>query len=113
MSHESGRVKGSFSFNSFKEDYEDEKPSTNYPQKLTTQRQKSYESHLSSTLMRVKLVYHRFIFSPCSGLVVSGYSKTQTYESFNTSIAPALEPYKKYKKMFIVDNSGDFKGIQI
>ena len=28
----------------------------NYPQKLTTQRQKSFESHLSSTLMRVKLV---------------------------------------------------------
>ena len=38
------------------EDYEDE----NYPQKLTTQRQKSYESHLSSTLMRVKLVFTNF-----------------------------------------------------
>ena len=41
---------------SSKEDYEDERPSKNYPQKLTTQRQKSYESHLSSTLMQVKLV---------------------------------------------------------
>ena len=40
----------------FKEDYEDESPSKHYPQKLTTQRQKSFESHLSSTLMRVKLV---------------------------------------------------------
>ena len=35
---------------------EDERPSKNYPQKLTTQRQKSFESHLSLTLMRVKLV---------------------------------------------------------
>ena len=42
-------VKGSFSFNSrIKEDYEDERPSQNYPQKLTTQRQQSIESHLSS-----------------------------------------------------------------
>ena len=31
-------------------------PSKNYPQKLTTQRQKSFESNLSSTLMQVKLV---------------------------------------------------------
>ena len=35
---------------------EDERPSKNYPQQLTSQRQKSFESHLSSTLMRVKLV---------------------------------------------------------
>ena len=47
-------VKGSFSFNSRRT--EDERPSKNYPQKLTTQRQKSFESHLSLTLMRVKLV---------------------------------------------------------
>ena len=46
-------VKGSFSSNSRRT--EDERPSE-YPQKLTTQRQKSFESHLSSTLMRVKLV---------------------------------------------------------
>ena len=39
------------------EDYEDERPSKIYPQKLTTQRQKSFESHLSSTLMQVKLVF--------------------------------------------------------
>ena len=51
-----------------------------------------------------------FVFSLCSGLVVSGYSKTQTDESFNTFIGPALDPYRKYKKMYIVDNSGDFKG---
>ena len=50
-------VKGSFSFNQFfKEDYEVERPSKNYPQKLTIQRQKSFESHLSSTLLRVKLL---------------------------------------------------------
>ena len=53
---ESGRVKGSFSFNSRRTMNEDERPSKNYPQKLTTQRQKSFEHHLSSTLMRVKLV---------------------------------------------------------
>ena len=47
-------VKGSFSFNSRRT--EDERPFKNYPQKLTTQSQKSFESHLSSTLMRVKLV---------------------------------------------------------
>ena len=36
--------------------HEDERPFKNYPQKLRIQRQKSYESHLSLTLMRVKLV---------------------------------------------------------
>ena len=53
--YESGMVKGSFSF------YEDERPLKNYPQKLTTQRQKSFESHLSSTLMQVKLVRTYFL----------------------------------------------------
>ena len=34
-----------------------------YPQKLTTQRQKSFESHLSSTLMQVKLVRDKMDFN--------------------------------------------------
>ena len=43
-----------------REDCVDERPTKNYPQKLTTQRQKSFESHLSSALMRVKLVFILF-----------------------------------------------------
>ena len=45
----------------FKEYYEDERPSKNYPQKLTTQRQKSFESPLSLTLMRVQACYRNII----------------------------------------------------
>ena len=52
-----------------------------------------------------------FLFSPCSGLVVSGYSKTPTDESFKTNIAEVIEPYKKLKIMYKVDTTGDFKGI--
>ena len=48
-------VKGCLNFNSRRT-----RPSKNHPQKLTTQRQKSLESHLSSTLMRVKLVALKF-----------------------------------------------------
>ena len=40
----------------------DERPSKNYPQKLTTQRQKTFESHFSSTLMRVKFVPTYFLY---------------------------------------------------
>ena len=61
-------VKGSFSFNSRRT--EDERPSKNYPQKLTTQRQKSFESHLSSTLTRVKLVVLKGFYS-----IREGYKK--------------------------------------
>ena len=43
-------------------------------------------------------------------MVVSGYSKTQADEHLKTNMAPFLEPYKNFKKMFIVDTTGDFKG---
>ena len=47
--YESGMVKGGFSFNS---------KTYLHMSQLTTQGQKSFESHLSSTLMRVKLVFY-------------------------------------------------------
>ena len=55
-------------------------------------------------------VYFFLLFSPCSGLVVSGYSKTQTDKSLITNIAQAIEPYEKFKKMYIVDTTGEFEG---
>ena len=50
------------------------------------------------------------LFSPCSGLVVSGYSKTEFAKSMYTNIAQVIKPYKKFKRMYKVDTSGDFKG---
>ena len=46
---------------------------------------------------------------PCSGLVVSGYSKREEPSSFETLI-PALYQYKNFKKMYTVDESGEFRG---
>ena len=43
-------------------------------------------------------------------MVVSGYSKTKVDEYLKANMAPFLEPYKNFKKMFIVDTTGDFKG---
>ena len=51
-----------------------------------------------------------WIFSPCSGLVVSGYSKSQTVNSLNTLSIEVIDSYKNFKKMYIVDASGEFKG---
>ena len=51
-----------------------------------------------------------FLFSSCSGLVVSGYSKTQIDQSLKTNMAHYIEPYKKFKMMYTVDATGDFKG---
>ena len=50
------------------------------------------------------------LYSPCSGLVVSGYSKTQIDKSLNTYLAEVIEPYKNFKKMYIVDTTQQFKG---
>ena len=63
-------------------------------------------------LMPNLINYLKYIYfnSPCSGLVVSGYSKTQTDKSLETNMAPFLDPYKRFKKMFMVDITGDFKG---
>ena len=53
-------------------------------------------------------------FRPCSGLVVSGYSKGLFRdESWTTYLAQTIDQYKKFKQMFIVDkNITDFEGLQ-
>ncbi len=48
-------------------------------------------------------------FSPCSGIVISGYSKTSTDKSLITHLAKASIPYRKFKKMYEVD-SREFYG---
>ena len=53
------------------------------------------------------------MFSPCSGLVVSGYSKTHEHKQEHSYITNALEPYKRFKKMYYVDTTDEFKGINI
>ena len=53
-----------------------------------------------------------FLFSPCSGLVISGYSKTLTDTSLTTKLAKAIIPYKKFRKMYKVDTTGEFRGEQ-
>ena len=53
------------------------------------------------------------IFSPCSGLVVSGYSRQKNVEFFDTTLTKAIGPYKKFKKMYFVDrNNEEFKGLR-
>ena len=51
-------------------------------------------------------------FSPCSGLVMSGYSKTLTDKWLKTYFDKAIIPYKKFKNMYKVDETGEFKGQQ-
>ena len=51
-------------------------------------------------------------FSPCSGLVISGYAKTLPDKSWNTDLSKAIKPYKNFKKMYSVDKTGDFEGTQ-
>ena len=48
-------------------------------------------------------------FRPCSGIVVSGYSKREIDKSFRALI-PAVHQYKNFKKMYNVDVIGEFKG---
>ena len=54
------------------------------------------------------------IFSPCSGLIVSGFSKRRTGErirKLKTYLNQVIGPYKKFKKMYIVDDdTEEFKG---
>ena len=57
-----------------------------------------------------------FIFSPCSGLIVTSFTKYAPDDSFETNMLKAIEQYKSFKKMYIVDNSaakyeGKVKGI--
>ena len=53
---------------------------------------------------------NQFLFSACSGIVVSGYSKTLTDKSLLTHLAKDIDQYKKYKKMYKVDATEEFKG---
>ena len=56
--------------------------------------------------------YFFFTFSPCAGLVVSGYSKNPIDKSWNTITAQSFDAYKNFKRMYVVDNSSsDFNGI--
>ena len=58
-----------------------------------------------------KLCFIFFLFSPCSGLVLSGYSKTSTDKSLIQHLTRAMIPYKKFRKMYKVD-SRKFQGKQ-
>ena len=51
-------------------------------------------------------------FSPCSGLVVSSYSKNLPDKSFISQYSQSIDMYKKYKQMYIVDETTDtYSGI--
>ena len=58
--------------------------------------------------------FFEFLFSPCSGLVVSGYSKTETDKSLNLFLAKVKKPYEKFKKMYTIGNDykSEFTGNQ-
>ena len=60
-----------------------------------------------------KSYFFEFLFSPCSGLVVSGYSKTETDKSLNLFLAKVNKPYEKFKKMYTINNDykSEFTGI--
>ena len=49
-------------------------------------------------------------FSPCSGIVVSGYSKTLINDWLKSYFSKAIIPYKSFKKMYKIDETGEFKG---
>ena len=51
-----------------------------------------------------------YYFSPCSGMVISGYSKRITDDWLKTYFDKAIIPYKKFKKMYKVDKVGQFAG---
>ena len=43
--------------------------------------------------------------SPCSGLVVSGFSKRQPPNMSDGFLAQVTDAYQKFKKMYVVDNT--------
>ena len=60
-------------------------------------------------------------FSPCTGLVVSGFSRQKTVDNidnffvdnFDTTSAQSIKLYKKFKNMYIVDRTTEeFKGLR-
>ena len=62
-----------------------------------------------TTCKRFALIFlisiHITFFSPCSGLIVTSYSKFSPDKSFETYLSKAIEQYKMFKKMFVVDNT--------
>ena len=76
--------------------------------------------HTSKFLHEVTLVCYvnaclicKNFFSPCSGLVVSGFSRQKTVDNFDATLAQAIEPYKTFKNMYIVDRTTEeFKGLR-
>ena len=54
------------------------------------------------------------IFSPCSGLIVSGFSKRpkgEHIDKMETHLKQVITSYKKFKKMYVVDNTTkEFQG---
>ena len=51
-----------------------------------------------------------FIKRPCDGLVISGYSKSLPDTSWEKYLAKDIDPYKKFKKMYTVGSTDEFKG---
>ena len=49
-------------------------------------------------------LFIKLFFSPCSGLVVSGYSKTEIDKTLNFFLAKVSKSYEKFKKMYTIDN---------
>ena len=59
-----------------------------------------------------KKTLYIFIFSPCSGLVVSGYSKTEIDSKLLTKVlAEVSKPYKKFKKMYSIARLQDYNSV--
>ena len=65
-----------------------------------------------STGFTNNFVNKHFLFSPCFGIVVSGYSKTLSDKSLMKDLTNIINPYKKFKKMYKVDTTGEFGGKQ-
>ena len=52
------------------------------------------------------------MFRSCSGLVVSGYSKRRQEKTLENFLTQVIEPYKTFKKMYVVDNATtEFEGL--
>ena len=81
-------------------------------EKLTVARPSQFETQLlayGDNSFNFSMQYKNLL-SPCSGLVVSGYSKTQTEKSLETKLDKVRDRYKKLKMMYVVDASGEFRG---
>ena len=62
------------------------------------------------TSLAYVLQYLIDLFSRCSGLVVSSYSKSPIDKTTNIKLSQIVDPYKKYKKNYDVGSFYDYKG---